>query len=243
MLIRSTESQGVKNLKMAIYGVSGVGKTSLAATTGEPTLIISAESGLLSIKKNKLDYLDVARDDEDNQILGADKKLERLQAIAAYVNTKENKEKYKWLFIDSLTEIGQVILESLKITEPKFQDPRNSLQMWGAFGEKMRGMIKFFRDMSGYNVVFTALAKQEKDELGRRYMGIDLQGKTADQLPGYFDEVFYFDIFESEDKTKIRQLATQPSDKYVAKDRSGVLSQYEQPNLANIARKIREGTK
>lgn len=40
-------------LKILIHGPAGSGKTVLAATTNEPTLIISAESGLLSLNQDK----------------------------------------------------------------------------------------------------------------------------------------------------------------------------------------------
>ena len=39
-----------QGLKILLYGAAGSGKTVTCATTGESTLIISAEAGLLSIK-------------------------------------------------------------------------------------------------------------------------------------------------------------------------------------------------
>jgi hypothetical protein len=87
--------------------------------------------------------------------------------------------------------------------------------------------------------VFTALAKSDKDELSRKIMAVDLQGKISEQLPGYFDEVFYYEVTDTEDKQKLRHLVTQPSDKFVAKDRSGKLDLYEKPNLSFIAQKIK----
>lgn len=239
MLLRSTKSYGTTSLKILVYGVPGVGKTTLASTIDEPTMIVSAESGMLSLSDFDLDYFDITLDDDGNKIATSTEKMARLQEVAAYLQGKD--KKHKWLVIDSLTEIGQIVYESIKESDPKFKDAKNNLVLWGLYGEKMRSLIKFFRDLPGYNVVFTALAKTDKDELNRRIMAVDLQGKIADQLPGYFDEVFYYEVVDSaEDQgAKHRRLVTQPSEKFVAKDRSGKLSVYEKPNLSEIAKKIR----
>jgi hypothetical protein len=58
-------------------------------------------------------------------------------------------------------------------------------------------------------------------------------------LPGYFDFVFHYHTFEDETGQKQRALITQPTDKIVAKDRSGKLSDMEKPNLNDIANKVR----
>ena len=43
------ESLEFQGTKMLVHAPAGAGKTTLAATAGEPTLILSAEAGLLSI--------------------------------------------------------------------------------------------------------------------------------------------------------------------------------------------------
>lgn len=53
------------------------------------------------------------------------------------------------------------------------------------------------------------------------------------------DVVAFMHTFTNEDNEKKRYLATQPTDHYIAKDRSGKLDEFEEPNLAEIARKIR----
>lgn len=242
MQFRSTKSYGSNQIKMLVYGQPGVGKTTLATTTEEPTLVISAESGLLSIADHDLSYLDVTQDEQGNKLSSSTAKMDRIQQVAQFLASEEGRKQFTWIVIDSLTEIGQIVYESIKESDAKFKDPKNNLQLWGMYGERMRALIKFFRDLPGYNVVFTALAKSEKDELNRKIMAVDLQGKISEQLPGYFDEVFYYEVTDTEEKEKLRHLVTQPSDKFVAKDRSGKLGIYEKPNLKLIAQKIKGGT-
>lgn len=56
--IRKTNDISVtgRGIKLAVYGGAGIGKTRLSATAPNP-LIISAESGLLSLKDSATDYI------------------------------------------------------------------------------------------------------------------------------------------------------------------------------------------
>lgn len=236
MHIRSTKNFGASQIKMVIYGKAGVGKTSLAKTCDGKVLIISAEGGLLSLSDNDIDFIDITIDESGNLLSKADR-LAMLRNAYEYAQTEEARKKYSWLFVDSLTEIGQIVIENLKV---KYPEKKDALLMWGEYSDTMRSFIKAFRDLTGYNVVFTALSSTEKDELSRRYQAPDLQGKIASQLPGYFDEVFYYHVYDNQETGEtVRSLITQPNEKVIAKDRSGKLEISEEPNLAKIVSKIK----
>jgi len=53
MKLKSTKDAASSGIKALVYGLSGIGKTALAATTGDlpSTIIASAENGLLSLRK------------------------------------------------------------------------------------------------------------------------------------------------------------------------------------------------
>jgi hypothetical protein len=239
MKIQSTKSVGHDSLKFLIWGAPGTGKTSLAATTGESTFVVSAEAGLLSLAGHEIDYVDLAHDDEGAMIAPA-RRYDRLKDVFQYLVSDEARSKYKWVMLDSLTEIGQLLHEKL---QAKYPDRKDALVLWGEMSTEMRSMIKAFRDLRGYNVVFTALSQQDKDESGRRFSGVMLQGKIAEQLPGYFDEVFHYTFLEDAEGVQQRVLVTRATDRVPAKDRSGKLDQFEKPNLAAIAAKITMETK
>jgi phage nucleotide-binding protein len=234
MRIISTKNIHQERLKILIFGKSGAGKTTLAGTIEEPTLIISAESGLLSLADKECDVIELNTDDE-GKLLPREKRIDRLMDIYKFLNNSENK--YKWIFIDSLTEIGQNLIEKLNV---KYPTPDKKLMMWGEYSQEIRGIIKAFRDLPNYNVVFTCLAVEDRDENGRLEIGVDLAGKISQQVPQYFDEVLYLHIKKLNETEDVHQLLCRPVEVVpLVKDRSGKLSKIEKPNLKLIADKIR----
>src|SRR6056297_925371 len=88
-------------LKILVHGPAGSGKTVMCATSGKPTLIISAESGLLSIR-DAPDYI------QTTQIKTMD------DLIEVYEYLKEGDHKFEWIALDSISEMGEVVLAEEK---------------------------------------------------------------------------------------------------------------------------------
>lgn len=228
-----------------IIGTAGIGKTSLLRTlmgqefdvaqnawtqVGNPigrVCVLSAESGLLCVRDLvQGGYVEGFK-------IGS---LVDFKEALSTLSLPEYREKYQWLFIDSLTEISSRCVEAMKA---KYPDKKDSYPMWGEYTDTMTGLIKAFRDMTCYNVVFLCLDDVEKDELNRRYIGPDISGSGLKQrLPSYFDEVLYLVQLTNEQGVPYRAFLCQPSDKYKAKDRSGRLGQIEMPSIRNIYQKI-----
>lgn len=235
MLIKNTSTYGTDQIKMLVYGESGNGKTHLAKTCGPDCIVLSAEGGLMSLKGSSIPYIDITVSDDGSLITDKAKRWDRLKEALVYLNSDDARKKYKWIFIDSITEISQIVVEKLKLDYPNAKD---AFPMWGAYSEQMRALIKALRDIPNYHVVFVCLPTKEKDELGKTIMGLDVQGKIGHQLPGYVDLVMYLGVKEEEVGKKKRFLVTQPSDKLIAKDRSGKLNQFEEADLGKIVAKI-----
>jgi phage nucleotide-binding protein len=230
MKILNTKTVSQSQIKALIYGASGAGKTTLAATMNRPTLIVSAESGLLSLVGTEIDVIDLSIDDEGKPVT-KDQRVKKLREVYAWLLTDEAKKKYEVLFIDSLTEINLNMLEALNIQYP---DRKDSLVMYGELAKNMRALITLFRDLPHYSVIFTALDETDKDENGFRFQTIQLVGSFASKIAGYFDEVFYLNV----DKDSKRHLVTAKTDKIIAKDRSGKLDAIEPSDLGLIFDKI-----
>jgi phage nucleotide-binding protein len=220
-------------IKCVLYGASGVGKTTQIKTLvseGFKVLVISAESGLLSLAGTKVDMVDISTNDKGEQ-LPPSKRFERLLEVYKYMSSQ--KHGYDTIVLDSLTELNSCLLEALR---EKFPDAKDTLRMFGENSMIMQKMIKAFRDLE-INVILIALESNEKDDVGRRFTTIDVVGKVAAAIPPLFDEVLYMFV----DDKGGRQILTNKSEKTVAKDRSGKLTMVEEANLGKIFKKIKGG--
>lgn len=220
--------QSVSRFTALVIGEAGIGKTSLIRTIpeGERACVLSAEAGLLCVQD-----MVIAGQIEGYEIGSFADLKEAYQMLL----TPEFESRYQWVFIDSLTEVSGRCLESMKVKYVKSED---TFKMYGEYNDLMVSIIKGFRDMQKYSVVFSCLPSIEKDELNKRYVGAAIVGKQLqERLTSYFDEVLYLSQ-RSEEGASYRCFLTQPMDRYPAKDRSGKLSPIEQPNLAAIKTKI-----
>ena len=218
----TTDKEAVgQGVKVLVYAESGVGKTVLCATAPKP-IILSAESGLLSLKKFKIPVI----------------KIETLadleEAYKWLLAGKQGADQFQTICLDSITEMGEVVLANAKLT---VKDPR---QAYGELIEKITKQIKQFRDLEGKNVYMSAKMEKSKDEIsGMTMFGPSMPGqKMGPAMPYLFDEVFNLRVLQTSEGQKYRALITQPDLQYVAKDRSGALATIEPPDLAKVFSKI-----
>lgn len=219
-------SEALENngLKMLVHGMAGAGKTVLCATTGAPTLIVSAESGLLSIAAAP-DYIKTT----------TVKTISELEEVYDYV--EENIDQFEWICIDSISEIAEVLLADEKSNS---KDPR---QAYGNLSDRMLGILRSFRDLPNMNVLMSCKQQLivDPDTNVSRYVPL-LPGKSLTNSIAYlFDEVFCLRVEKDEDGEDYRIIQTGRDRNYEAKDRSGVLDMFEDPSIRKIAAKIRAG--
>lgn len=221
MKLISTKDAAINGVKILVYGASGAGKTRLCSTTDASTLILSAEAGLLSLREFDIPAI---------QIQGID---DIYEAYDYLVNTEEG-QSFKWICLDSISEIGEVVLSAGKKSA---KDPRAA---YGDLQEKMGDLLRAFRDLPGRNVYFSAKLDRVKDEAtGSLLFGPSMPGqKLGPSIPYFFDEVFVYRMERAVDGSLSRALQTFGDIQYNAKDRSGALAPYEEPDLGKIAAKI-----
>lgn len=222
MELKTTKGLHASKVKAIVYADSGMGKTTLLGTLPEEkTLIVSAESGLLCLNDKDISVVEI-------------REWSDLQEVYKNLTKNPDWEKFEYVCLDSLTEMSDKLVSMLE-SSPEFRDPKMALKMWGEYSKRMTATIKAFRDLDK-SVVFTALPEDVLDG-GTVTKKPYIKGSAVQKmLNSYFDEVFYLCIDESTDS---RHLQTQPSSSATAKDRSGKLDAYEQPNLTNIINKIK----
>ncbi len=239
MLITSTKNANIDRVKMLIVGPSGAGKTTLASTIKEKTLFVGAESGDLVLKDHDIDKIDLTKDDK-GELLPAHLRYRQINEVYRYLLSKDSIEKYKWIFVDSLTEIAQILVDALKV-DPDYSSKSKALNMWGEYNDTMIDFIKKFRDIPYYNVAITCLAEKENIN-GNITMEPMVFGKISSKISQYFDHVYYVVPAKGDDVVKKPKLLTTRTEEFIyAKHRGCVLQKFEEPNLDLISKKIKGG--
>ena len=198
-------------LKILIHGESGSGKTTLLGTTGEPTVIISAEGGMLSLAKMNMPVIEVSS-------------MADMREAYAFLQTPQGKQ-FRWVGLDSVSEIAEKILAAEKRNA---KDPRKA---YGEMNDQLWDLVRGYRDMPDRDVVF--IAKQERmkdDSTGITSHLPSLPGKSASQgIDYFFDEVFALrvDRNPADPSQSVRYLQTGRDFQYAAKDRSGALAHFD----------------
>lgn len=204
-------------IKLLLYGPWGVGKTPLLATAPNP-IILSAEKGLLSLRRTHTPFIEING-------------YKQLMDTYTWAAQSQEAKQYFTIGLDSLSEIAEVLLNELKKT---MKDPRK------AFYEVQDTVVQYaraMRDLPGRTVVLVAKEEFSKDINGVNLFQPMMPGsKLGQALPYYFDEVLR--MISANDPAHTRMLCTQSSYQHQARDRSGMLAEYEPPNLTHVFKKI-----
>lgn len=209
-------------IKAMCYAPAGFGKTKLCGTAPAP-LIISAENGLLSLKIEKLPYIEVQT-------------MQDFREAFLFVQQSASANQFLTIGIDSITDIAESALSEFK---KGVKDPR---QAYGQLNDELLTELKKWRHLDNKHVYITC--KQELIPIsnsGTQYAPA-MPGKQLPQdMPYWGDELFALRIIVDEQGNQNRWIQTQPDLQYYAKDRSGNLDYFETPDLTHIFNKI-QGT-
>ena len=207
-------------IKAMCYAPAGTGKTKLCGTAPNP-LIISAENGLLSLKKENLPYLEIQN-------------MVDFKDAYRFVSESADAQQFQTICIDSASDIAESILTDFK---KSVKDPR---QAYGMLNDDMLAELKKWRHFNTKHVYITC--KQDRLADGgtnTTQFAPAMPGRQLPkEMPYWGDELFALKVIANEDGVLGRYIQTQPDMQYYAKDRSGLLDYYEPANLTHIFNKI-----
>ena len=180
-----------------IYGVSGSGKTSLLGQLAQyeeftPIYWFDWDLRIASLQA-RLDkkywdrvlmdpYRDVTVPGEAFVLMQA--KIDKLQ-----------KEGVKTTVVDSATFCMKGIMQRVLAADGKGPTSNPQLQNYMQQISLFEEVVSRLCGKKDLNVFFTAHEDTQKDDItGRLFKGVDLTGKAANRIPGYFNELWHTEV-------------------------------------------------
>lgn len=234
MKIQTTETIHAGPVRVLVYGQQGAGKTSLAKTLKGTTLIASIESGLLSLKGSKIDFVDLTKDDNGVPFPNATAKF---NAIVAFLRNPEI-QKYDNIVLDSLSQFGNIMKEHVEATEQAAIE-KNKFHLWSKIALITTSLINYVNDNMKPNFVFLATEDSKEDDDKRIFYMPEYPGSASmAAIMGLNDEIYRLTV----DNAGKRWLCTQPGARFKAKSRGssdGNIQPIEPADLGSIFERIK----
>jgi len=224
-VFNSLEPSVKPSILMVVYGEGGVGKTTFAATAPKP-IIADCENGSK--------YFGLRGIESDVALIESWNDMQEFMEISLT-------DKYETIIIDPIGELMEKLMRYM-ITKADSKlvqkDGNPTMAGWGWLKQTMRNFLKVMRD-SGKNIIIVAHV-QEKDDEGRMIKRPMVATKLASELINLVDVVGYMTTLTDESGDTKRVIIVDPaSDKFVAKDRTGQLGKYIEPDFTKIVDGIR----
>jgi len=183
----STSSLVQGPTKTLLYSHHGFGKTYQCRFYAErfgKGLILSGEAGLKSLEDVHIDFIPFGSWDGPH-----DPKAGKFSFKGIWKMMQSDEFKavgYKWIAIDSLTEMGERCFEQC---EKDNAGADNGFKVWADYKRAMLGALKAIRDLD-MHVYVTCLAAEEKDANDTTQYWPSLPGRgVAKLVPALFDHV------------------------------------------------------
>lgn len=246
--IGATSPQRAKHLNGLFYAEPSAGKTYLFGTCELdpdeflPALAIDIDGGVNDTLSGKFDKVEVSKPIRSMETL---KELYREIAADPYY--------YKTIGLDNISELQKLDMNEVMVeAKATAQNPDKvdlyvpGQREWGKSGERMRIIIRAFRDLPCHTICLAHIDEKEdkQTKLNRLWPGVP--GKLRHELAGFFSVVGYLSVYEAigegGTKEQFRQIQFQKTRVVQAKDRFGVLPGIwpDNPTLPQIWNKIKQ---
>lgn len=231
-----TPDEIVSFLNLLIYGEPGVGKTLLASTAEDhqdtgPVLHLDIEGGLVTVRKRKNYQAIKVRSIQ--KIIEVHDMIEDLSAKGACP--------WKTVILDNISELQKLDMRTVMLeAKDKARNPDAvdldvpSQREWGKSGERMRRIIRAYRDLPVHTIAIAWMGSEHDDSTGVTSYYPLLPGKLRGEVPGYFDIVGRLTAISKNNGATIeRAMQVAATNRVVAKDRTNSLNGLvENPTIA-----------
>lgn len=251
---------------MAIFGPSGVGKTSLLnSLPPAETLCIDLEAGMKSVQDWPGDSIPVRTFADALDIgclVGGVNPSADPSGFFSEAHYQHLRESYpdlvqmiagkRIIFVDSITDLTRQAMAWAKTRPEAFSDKTGKPDTRGAYGLLAReviGLLKHLQHAQAKTVIFVGILERVTDEFNRTTWQPQMEGgKAGRELPGIVDQVITMSLFAADgdgwrhepERGEVRRLVCRAGNPFAlpAKDRSGRLDVTEPPDLGALLSKI-----
>lgn len=201
MEIQNTNQIDTPRTAWFLYGATGSGKTTAAATFPRPLLLVPSNEGSeLTLRGRDVPFVKLGKDlsgrvipvrQHLQQIMtDLERRHAQLQAALRAGDEAAADAAFPWetIVVESLTHLGDMLVEDVS----NFGQRKMDQQGWGLISTFLRTLHARLRNMD-VHVVYTALSKLTESDSGSVSGGPALIGSMADKLPSACDVIAYFE--------------------------------------------------
>lgn len=231
----------VKFTKNLFYGVPGAGKTYLLGTAEDhedtsPVLVIDIDGGLATIRHRDIEVISI-------------RSMSELKKL--YDSLAKEPDYFKTIGIDNLSELQKLDMNAVMIdAKNTAKNPDNvdiyvpSMREWGKSGERMRIIVRSFRDLPAHIIMLAHLGETRDEKTGVTHIHPLLPGKLKNEIAGFFDVVGLLSTYQEAGNPKPkRQIQFANTPRVIAKDRYDVFDDLikESPTFPQLWELVRDG--
>ena len=248
MRVMKTSDTELIHINALLYGTSGIGKTtSLKTLEEEGTTIMLLERGSLPLRNHNFtvlcpnDWPEIVKlsglfsnPDGDTEIHKIVKQTKRFVA-----DSLSSMAEMCQAYIKGVSRIELLKERDAKATKPKgIYDDLLAMEDWGVYRQRMKSVIESLCS-APVDFIATCLETTVEDKItGKVMQMLNLGGKTASEVPAYFDLMLCMrDEGKGEEAHRVWQ--TYDDGRVRAKDASGVLDPLEPTDWTKLFKKIR----